>query len=126
MNAITNGPSTLASRPAPYARPAAELRTSVGKDSGVYAYRSEANVCRNMATEKPKMMIVAVLNVIPYITPHAAITRATMLISHLRSQRSAMSAATRAPGTAPIEMADDQASECTSEKPFATSSVGTH
>src|SRR5579872_3125614 len=37
-----------------------------------------------------------------------------------------MRAATKAPGTVAIDMADDQVRECTSEKPCATRRVGTH
>ena len=61
----------------------------------------------------------------PYISPHAAISKATMAIQYFRFQRSEISAAISAPGTAPRDIADDHPSDCTREKPCATSNVGT-
>src|ERR1051326_4800602 len=55
-----------------------------------------------------------------------AIDTATIPIRCLRSQRSESLLAIHAPGTAPIDIADDCSSDLTTEKPCSTSRAGTH
>src|SRR5271154_4796974 len=82
--------------------------------------------CCNIATSKPKIIIGIVRKVRPYMSPQNALNSATMGIHHLRSQWSEIRAASNAPGTAPSDIAEDQAREWTSENPCSASSVGTH